>query len=129
MIGSQIIFGKYGKPVFDWTGVVSDFDATVQNAMVYLGTESGSNGLYLEQGTPLLLNAARSSLVNTSAAQAACNLAANRVLLFSQQNNGRDTDRLAKLTLEVSSQQGQQMWVGIQAIAQSGKMRGVTSKL
>ena len=129
MQGIQIVFGQYGQPVFETQGTVADFDCTVQNALVCLGTNAGTNTIYPDQGTSLLQTATSGALINTAIAQHACNLAANQVLLFSQQNNGDAQDRIVQFKVQVSARQGQQLWADVQAISQNGVISGITTSL
>jgi hypothetical protein len=81
MLGVRLNF--YGAaPVFDFATPVVNFDATVQNAMVNLGTDLGSDPIFKDRGTYLLQDAVKGRMVNLQWANHTANFAAMRTTAF-----------------------------------------------
>lgn len=117
-------------PLFDFTTPLRDFDCTVQNALVNIGTEIGSDPTYPDRGTNLAKDAAQGRMVNESWANHTANFAALKTLSFLQQT---DTDNsvsaLTSLQLQVSQLQDQAVSLLLQAKGSRGELRGQLATL
>jgi hypothetical protein len=71
-------------PVFDFTDTVKNFDATVQNALVNLGTNIGSDPLYPDRGTYIMKDALQGAMINLQGANHSANFAAMHTMVFSK---------------------------------------------
>ena len=124
MRGTKIKFDASG-PTFDWSIYLVDFDTTVQNALVNVGTTLGSDPLYPDRGTSLMQDAAQGRMVNKSWANHSANFAALATLAFI-----RRTDVPANLQLlndfQMASDKlsGQQVELQIYALASDGTTAG-----
>jgi hypothetical protein len=83
--GIAIDFPPGGSPVFDFSGPLVDFDTVVQDALINIGTTSGSDRIFgTQRGTTLKADGASGVLSVSSWAQNACNFASVEVLSFVQ---------------------------------------------
>lgn len=102
-----------------------DFSATVQNAIVNLGTRLGSDPIYPERGTNLFNDALGGRMVNEAWANHSANFAALRTLAFIQ-NTGDPTSQhaMAELRLAATSVKNQTVTFRVAARSVSGEIRG-----
>ena len=92
MRGLSISFTTPGACTVSTGTQVSGFEATVQNAMVNLGTDRGTDKVYQGKGTELLQTAVRDGLPGARAAQHAANFAAVDTLFFSRETDLKTED-------------------------------------
>jgi hypothetical protein len=89
-------------PVFDFSNTVQDFNTTVQNSMVNLATQIGSDTLYPDKGTNLLMDAVQGLMINQQWANNSANFAAIKTIVFSQ-NNDLPGDPFSLQTLSLTA--------------------------
>lgn len=123
MRGVKLSFTEHGAD-FDWSAPARDFDAVVQNALVNVGTELGSDPIFPSRGTSLLLDAVRGKMVNTIWAMHTANFAALATLAFSRQTNGTDPHGLRHFKLQLKSLVSQHADLLVQATSSTGEVRG-----
>ena len=125
MRSSRIFFGPTG-PRFDFTRVLIGFDCTVQNALVNLGTDRGTDRVYPSRGTDLKVDAAVGRMVNLTWANHTANFAALRTLEFIQQtDNQTNAFKLQDFKLISTGFSGQRIKLNAQATSVIGETRGV----
>jgi hypothetical protein len=123
MRGLRIKFTPAGA-VFDFGYYVKDFDCTVQNALVNLGTDAESDPLYAGRGTYLSKDAARGKMVAGVWANHAVNFAALRTLAFSQQTETTSNeDRLRSFRLNIATLLDQTLQLDFLAISGRSEFR------
>lgn len=82
---------------------VSGMEAVVQNAMVNLLTDAGTDSLFPARGTELFRTALSGGVFNFRSASHACNFAAVDTLFFSREYEVADAgDKLAEIVVEPS---------------------------
>ena len=117
-------------PTLDFSAKVAGFDADVQNAMVNLGTDIGSDALLPSRGTYLLRDAVQGSMVNLQWANNMANFAAMRTLVFSQQyDSPNNTTGLQTLSLAAGVFDVNRLQFQIYATSSNGETRGVQANL
>ena len=93
-----------GGPSFDTVNVVKDFDTTVQNAVVNVGTDRGSDPWFSNRGTDLKMDGAAGRMATTTWANHSANFAALRTLAFSQATEAENNPfKLQDFTLRCES--------------------------
>lgn len=121
----KIAFRNSG-PVFDFGTFNSGFDGTVQNALVNVGTNQGTDPLYPDRGTTLAKDAAQGRMVNSVWAAHTTNFAALSTLSFIQKTEAQDDlDRLQDFQLEIELLQSQQVKLNVFAKSSLGETRGL----
>jgi hypothetical protein len=124
MIGLSISFGDDG-PKFNFGECVRDFDATVQNALVNVGTRRGSDPLFTDRGTDLVLDAARGRMINLTWANQVSNFAALKTLAFMQSvDTESSSSKLQDFKLQSVALNDQRVDLLVQAVSNSGEVRG-----
>ena len=114
-----------GTPVFDFSDTVKDFDATVQNALVNLGTDLGTDPLYPDRGTYLLKDALQGRMINLQWANHAANFAAMRTMVFSKANElPSNPNALQTLSVKAASFNVSRLQFDIQATCVDGTTVG-----
>lgn len=100
MKGLKILLSK-NDTVIDLNNSVSGFDATVQNALVNIATQSGSDYIYADKGTELLKNAVTGKIVGWNDANHEAQAAGITTLFFSRAQDGTavDTERLGAVNM------------------------------
>jgi hypothetical protein len=73
---------------------VSDFDATVQNALVNIGTREGTDKIFAGKGTRILDRAVEGKIVGFNAANHESQLAAVDTLFFSREYETSASDAI-----------------------------------
>ena len=73
---------------------ISDFDATVQNALVNIGTRAGTDRIYTDKGTSILDRAVEGKIVGFNAANHESQLASIDTLFFSREYETSDSDAI-----------------------------------
>ena len=117
-------------PSLDFTNTVTGFDATVQNAMVNLGTLIGSDSLFPDRGTHLLQDAVSGGMINLQWANIYANFAALRTMVFSKNNNTPgNTAGLQTLSLKASVFNLNRLQLFVQATCVDGSTRGIATIL
>lgn len=130
MRGIRLEFDDNG-PSFDFSKPLFDFETTVQNALVNIGTARGSDPIYGDdRGTDLLLDAVSGRMVNNAWANHAANFAAVSTLVFSQRvDPAGDPHGLREFRLKNAKITGQKLELSAQAVAADGEIRGVIAEL
>jgi len=124
MIGVRINFSG-AQPAFDWSQTAVDFDSTVQNAMVNLGTQLGSDSLFPDKGTYILQDAAQGRMINLQWANNMSNFAAMRTLVFSKNTDvPGDKFGMQALTLQAAVFNVNRLQLAIFATCVDGTTRG-----
>ena len=129
MRGIRISFDSAG-PRFDFSVIARDFETTVQNALVNISTAAGSDPIYPDRGTDLLLDGVSGRLINNTWANHSANFAAISTLVFSQSvDDPSDPHRLQNLTLQGAKIRGQTLMLSAQATAVDGQKMGILAKI
>lgn len=127
MRGIKVNFSAGGAS-FDFSKPVKDFDVTVQNALVNVGTALGSDPYFEERGTDLLLDGVQGRMVNAAWANHAANFAALKTLVFIQsQDSASDPYRLSNFRLQALRFTGQTVELRAKVFAANGQVRGTVS--
>ena len=129
MTGVKLNFST-DVPSLDFTQTVTQFDATVQNAMVNLGTLLGSDSLFPDRGTYLLNDAVSGGMINLQWANNFANFAAVRTMVFSK-NNAAPGDEygLQNLSLKASVFNINRLQLFLTATCVDGETRGVSATM
>ena len=129
MRGIRINFSTAG-PSFDFTVVAQDFESTVQNALVNVATAQGSDPIFPDRGTDLLLDGVSGRLVNNTWANHSANFAAIATLVFSQSvDDPSDPHRMQNFTLKGAKILGQTLLLSAQATSADGQKMGILTKI
>lgn len=124
MRGIRISFDE-GGPKFNFGSVVKDFDATVQNALVNVGTDRGSDPVFADRGTDLKIDGAQGRMATLIWANHSSNYAALRTLSFVQQNDHpNNTWKLQSLTLRCEKLVQSTAILAVQAVSEGGTVVG-----
>ena len=114
----------------DFSSKVSGFDADVQNAMVNLGTDIGSDALMKDRGTRLLKDAVQGRMANLQWANNMANFAAMKTLVFSQKYDlANNATGLQTLQLKASVFNLNRLQFQIYATSRTGEKRGIQASL
>jgi len=125
MRGVKINFDANG-PSFDFTAPLRDFETTVQNALVNVATDAGSDPVYPDRGTDLLLDGVSGRLINNAWANHSANFAAIKTLVFSQSvDKPSDPHRLQNFKLKNAQITNQSLKLSAQATAADGQVTGI----
>jgi hypothetical protein len=100
MKGLKILLSK-NDTVIDLNNSVTGFDATVQNALVNIATQAGSDKIYSDKGTNLLKHAVTGKIVGFNDANHEAQIAALATLFFSrdQDTGAPSTERLGSIAM------------------------------
>lgn len=129
MYGVRLQFTSRGA-AFDFSRPVKDFACTVQDAMVNLGTEAGSDPLFPDRGTYLLLDGVQGRMVNLQWANHAANFAATRTVTFLKSNDNPNNDfSLKKLKLSAAVFNVVQLELQLEATDENGNVIGVINNI
>lgn len=124
MRGIRINFGEAG-PRFDFSETVRAFDATVQNALVNVGTDLGSDMVFLDRGTNLKIDGAQGRMSTKIWANHSAGFAALRTLSFSQQNDQTTNAwKLQAFTLQCLTLVNTTAVLNVQAVSEGGTVVG-----
>lgn len=116
--------------MFDLSSTVNDFDTTVQNAIVNLGTTLGSDTLYPDKGTNLLIDAAQGLMINLQWANNSANFAALKTMVFSQSNEmPGDPYGLQTLSLTASTFNINNLSLAVVAVCTDGTTVGANANI
>lgn len=87
---------------------VTDFDATVQNALANIGTRQGTDRIYPTKGTSILKNAVEGKIAGLNVANHEAQLAAINTLFFSREyeTSTNLSVKLGKVFLDTLSYDG-----------------------
>ncbi len=112
------------------TGKVAGFAATVQNALVNLGTGQGSDPLFPERGTTLQQDAVEGKLIDLNSAQHSSNFAAVDTLSFGKVYTATDDpDGLSTLQLAPADFTGSRVLIDALFTATDGRVVGVKTTI
>lgn len=113
------------RPKFDFGHAVAGFLGTVQNALVNLGTDQGSDRLYPNRGTRLRQDAISGRMISQRLANHSANFAALRTLTFIQETGDPDVgSQLQSLTLQARIKEGFRVELLTKATSANGKTIG-----
>jgi len=117
-------------PALDFSSAIHGFDADVQNAMVNIATRVGSDRLFKDRGTKLMVDAVQGRMVNLTWANHQANFAALSTLLFSQKTDvSQNTTGLQSLSLKAGVYNINRLSFQIQAKSVKGETRGINGSL
>lgn len=115
--------------MFDFTGPSVDFDCTVQNALVNVATDQGSDPFFLDRGTNLKKDGAQGRMVNSAWATQAANFAALRTLSFLQQTDLQSNPfKLQSFILRCRQVAEQAVALEVQATSIDGTVVGIIAQ-
>lgn len=115
---------------FDFSAPARDFETAVQNALVNVATDQGSDPLYPERGTNLLLDGVSGRLINNAWANHSANFAAVQTLVFCQTvDDPSDDHRLSNFLLAQAKIVGQKLTLSAQAVAADGQRAGLITEV
>lgn len=124
MNGIRINFSADG-PRFDFTSTVRQFDSTVQNALVNVGTDRGSDPIFSDRGTDLKLDGAQGRMATKIWANHSANFAALRTLAFVQQNEMETNSwKLQSFSLRCEKLVNATAVLNVQAVSEGGTIVG-----
>lgn len=100
MRGLKINFDK-GQISIDTNACVTNFDATVQNALVNIATRKGTDRIFPDKGTSILKNAVAGVIVGMNDANHEAQAAAIHTLFFSRKwdTTGDNTLKLGSVKM------------------------------
>lgn len=128
MRGTKINFGE-GGPVFDFETPAVDFETTVQNALVNVGTDLGSDNIYTQRGTTLKKDGAQGKMINSAWAAQAASFAALDTLAFIQDTELQSNPfKLQAFTLRCQKVVGQRIDLAVQAKCVTGEIIGMLAE-
>jgi hypothetical protein len=117
------------RPVFG-SGQVSDFGAAVQNSLVNIGTQQGSDPIYPERGTTLQEDAVAGRLIDLNSAQHSSNFAAVDTLAFARAfTPADDPHSVASVQLEPADFTGSSLLIDAIFTSLEGATVGVKTTL
>lgn len=129
MRGSKLTFGDSG-PDFDFSSVQKDFDCTVQNMLVNIGTQLGSDPNFKDRGTTLAIDAAQGRMVNGVLSKQAANFAALHTTAFLNKTEMQgNKHRLQSVRLQVDRLKEQRLDLLAFAVSTTGESRGTLNTL
>lgn len=112
------------------TGKVSGFAASVQNALVNIGTAQGSDPVFPDRGTDLQKDAVEGRLIDLNAAQHSSNFAAVDTLAFLRSyTSPDDSTGLLAVQLEPADFTGTRLMIDAIFTSQGGATVGVKTAL
>lgn len=120
--------GEKGSIHLDET--ISEFDCTIQNCLVNLGTTKGSDTVFLEKGTKLFARALAGVMINQQEADHTCNFAALDTLFFTNEydpNIGQE--RLQDFRLQPQSFNNFRLKAQVQIKTSTGRVIGISTSL
>ena len=124
MNGIRLSFNE-GGPRFDFSSPVKQFDSTVQNALVNVGTDRGSDPIFLDRGTDLKIDGAQGRMATKIWANHSANFAALRTLSFIQQNDLETNSwKLQSFALRCEKLVNATAVLNVQAISEGGTIVG-----
>lgn len=129
MTGLAINFSP-GGPALYTDRLVTGFDATVQNGLVNVGTDEGSDPVFTDRGTTLMRSALDGEIVNLATARHAANFAAldaRTFLIATEVDEAEET--LADLTLSPVELDYLQLKLEAQFTSDQGRVVGITATL
>lgn len=132
MQGLKIIFTDKDNISIDPNASVSDFDATIQNALVNIGTRNGTDRIYTDKGTTILTEATNGKIVGFNTANHVSQLAALDTLFFSREYETSDvlTTRLSAVSLEPVTYDGNKLKLQVAFTDQANSRTvGITTNL
>lgn len=129
MRGAFLNFQHAGGPVFDFTKPVADFSCLVQNALVNVATDQGSDPIFPDRGTTLKQDGAIGRMVNTVWATQAANFAALSTLAFIQQTDVQSNSfKMQSFTLRCQQLSNQLALLAVQAVCTDGTTIGIIAQ-
>ena len=124
MNGLAINFTDAG-PLLDFTRAIAGEDAEMQNVMVNIGTQKGTDPLFADRGTELLLAGVRGRLVSPTWARHDANFAALDTLAFVKANDQADNEfGISILRLGVKDFLPGKLVLSVYAEFENGSVRG-----
>ncbi len=124
MNGIRLNFSE-GGPRFDFSRPVKEFNSTVQNALVNVGTALGSDKVFVERGTDLKIDGAQGRMATTVWSNHSANFAALRTLSFVQQNDQETNSwKLQAFTLRCEKLVLDTVTLNVQAVSAGGQVVG-----
>jgi hypothetical protein len=124
-----ISFGPTGASL-DFDRSVSEFSATIQAALVNIGTNRGSDDAYPQRGTTLLRDAVSGRLVSEQAAQHAVNFAAVDTLFFVRAHEPVDGgEKISEIVTEPIIQDVTSLKLRLQFRGDKGSIVGIINDL
>lgn len=121
---------NFNEGSFDFGAPARDFETSVQNALVNVATDLGSDPLYPDRGTNLLLDGVSGRLINNAWANHSANFAAVQTLVFAQQvDDQADPHRLQNFLLANAQITGQKLTLEAKAVAADGQRTGLITEV
>jgi hypothetical protein len=110
MEGLKIIFNK-NNVYLDAASSVTGFNCTVQNALANIATRVGTDKIYTEKGTDILLSAVSGKIVGMNDANHEAQAASINSLFFSREyeTSSDDAIRLGSVSIEPISYSGESL--------------------
>lgn len=125
----RILFEPGGARL-DVLGVVEDFDATVQAALVNLGSEEGGDRMFSTRGTALLRKAVAGRLISPREALHEANFAAINTVFFLRQFGPASLDeKLQAIRPQVIKFDGRNITLALQMVSDQGRTVGSVTQI
>ena len=121
MKGIRVNFSEDGASI-DFNSTVNNFYSLVQNAVVNVGTKSGTDAVYPDKGTSFFDNAVKSGINTLLEASHSSNFAADETMAFYQKTNETKIEsQLSVFRLQPAAfVQGEKLEVNVYAESTSG---------
>lgn len=125
----RLLFTKEGAS-FDTTPLEGEFECSIQNALVNIGSLKGGDTAFPDKGTNLLMSALNGALVDLNSANHVTVVAALDTLLFEQAHDYPDTvEKLSTLSLKPATFSGGAVVVDAQFKSSLGRVSGTITTL
>ena len=124
MRGIRLAFDEDG-PRFEFSTPVSAFDSVVQNALVNVGTDLGSDPVFKTRGTDLKRDGAHGRMATSIWANHSANFAALKTLAFIQQtDNQTNPFKLQEFELRCDQLVLDKVVLAVKAVSSIGQVVG-----
>ena len=125
----RLLFSKAGAS-FDLVPLEGDFECSVQNALVNLGSVQGGDKVFPDKGTDLLKTAVSGALFDLNSANHASNYAALDTLAFSKAADYQDNpEPITGMTLKPATFTGGVLTLDVKFTSSRGRTSGVITTL
>jgi hypothetical protein len=124
MRGIRIAFDE-GGPRFNFSQPVGLFESVVQNALVNVGTNLGSDPIFKDRGTDLKRDGAHGRMATSTWADHSANFAALRTLAFIQQTDTKTNPfKLREFDLRCDQVVLDEVVLNVRAVSSLGQIVG-----
>lgn len=116
-----------GSPRLELNRSITGFAGSAQRCLINLGTRKGTDPVYEDRGTDLLLDAVSGRMIDANAAQHSANFAAADTYFFSRTFDlPGDAAALASVALTATQYDGRQVTMQAVFVSSSGEQIGAS---